>query len=167
MPLGSIEELFKKTHRKLNKVTRRYYSLEGFRTFILFVVSLLTLFLIYIIFELLFDLVPFIRISFWVLALFVTIFFFIRYFFPSIRPVFSPKNKDFLNISRTIGKENSEVQDSLIDFLQIYHDQSTNTYSAFKYISLKQLYNKFQNVDFQKIINFKILIEPAKRFSIL
>ena len=167
MPLGSIEELFKNTHRKLVQVTRKFYSLKGFRTFIFLIVSILTLFLAFIILGLIFDLVPSVRIGFWVLAVFVTIFFSIHYFFPFIRSVFFPQDKDFFNISRIIGKENSDVKDSLVDFLQIYHDQSTTTYSSFKYLSLKQLYNEFQNVDFQKILNFKILIEPAKRLLIL
>ena len=98
MPLGSIEELFKNTHRKLVQVTRKFYSLKGFRTFIFLIVSILTLFLAFIILGLIFDLVPSVRIGFWVLAVFVTIFFSIHYFFPFIRSVFFPQDKDFFNI---------------------------------------------------------------------
>lgn len=167
MPPGSIDELFQHTQKKLVIATRRFFSLKGFSSTLFFLFSFLSLFLVFILLELLFDLAPFFRLSFWVLVFLVALFFSIRYFLPLIKPVFHPQIDDFYKISRIIGSANSDVQDSLIDFLQIYNEQSTNSYPVFKYLSLKQLYIKFQNVDFHNIVNFRILIEPAKRLSIV
>ena len=165
MPPGAIEELFQHTHNKLVSAIRKFFSLKGLRSTLFFIFSLISFFLLIILLELFVNLAPFIRLGFWVLMSLATLVFIIRYFFPLIKPVFLPQTDDFYKISKIIGNANSDVQDSLIDFLQIYYEHSTNSSAVFKYLSLKQLYRKFQNVNFQNIVNFKILIEPAKRLS--
>lgn len=167
MPPGLIEELFRNTHHKLSRISRKFFSLIGLRLFLLFFFYLSSLFLVFIILELLFELTPLFRLSFWAIASLSGLFFFVRYLFPSLRQAFRPATADFYQISKIIGKKDAQVQDSLIDFLQIYQDESSQTHSAFKYVSLNQLYKKFQNANFQNIINFRILHEPAKRLLII
>ena len=167
MPPGTIDEIFRTTYSKLVNVTRRFFSLKWIRIFLFALFHFLVAFSAFIFLELLFDLAPFLRFGFWFTVILIGLFFTVRHFFPLSRQIFRPRNKDLYQISKMIGDKNSDVSDSLIDFLQIYNDQSMGSHPAFKNLSLRQLYQKFQNAEFKSIINFMILHEPAKRILII
>lgn len=167
MPPSAVEEIFRTTYSRLVNITRRFFSLALIRILLFVVFYFLVAFLAFVFLELLFDLSPILRFGFWFTVILIGIFHTIRHFFPLSRQILRPQSSDLCKISKLIGEKNSQVNDSLIDFLQIYNDQSMVSHPAFKNLSLGQLYKRFRNADFKTIMDFSILHDPAKRILIV
>ena len=167
MPPSAIEEIFRTTYSRLINITRKFLSLAWMRIFLFAVFYLLVAFVAFVFLELLIDLAPMLRFGFWVTVILIGLFYIVRHLLPLSRQIFRPHSEELYKISKLIGDKNSDVNDSLIDFLQIYNDRSMVSHPAFKNLSLRQLYQKFRNAEFRSIMDFKILREPAKRILIL
>lgn len=166
MPKAGIDTLYQSAHQKLLKVVRDYYLLKVSHALLHFLFYGAIVLLGFVVIDLLYDLVVPVRISFWVIVGGIFIFFLYRQIIPDFRRAFWPREDDLYEISRKIGRNDQAVQDSLINFLQIYHEQGIAAYLPFKNLSLKQLYEKFRQTNFYGIISLRILRSPAKRLMV-
>lgn len=142
---AGIHQLYHSARQRLVKVNRDYFLLQLSESLLFLLFYALSLLLGFAVLDVLFDLSPLIRISFWVLLAGLMLFFLIRYILPSLRCAFRPGEADLDEISRRIGKHDFQVQDSLVNFLQIYREQGISSYPAFRVLSLKQLYQRFRD----------------------
>ncbi|GEM_PF-5504987 len=163
----SIENLYRATYRKLLRVARRFYLLQATRDFLRLSLRAGLLFLFFVALELFFELPVPIRMSFWVLLGVLFLYGAVTYLLPALRGAFKPARNDIYSLSRTIGKQNPEVDDTLINFLNIYHEEGIVSHPALKELSLKQLYRRFRDCNFLEIISWDVLRSPSFRLLIL
>ncbi|MCB9088673.1 MAG: hypothetical protein H6628_10220 [Calditrichae bacterium] len=163
MQKSGIDNLFHSAHERLLAVTRQYYLLQVLHAVMKVIFLGLALLLLFVLLALVFDPAPVVRGGFWVLLTVVAIYFLARHILPDLRRAFRPNEGELYAISKQIGRHNLEVQDALINFLQIYRDQGTPAHSAFKNLSLKQLYEKFRATHFSNILSPAILKHTAGR----
>lgn len=160
-----IDSIFRDTHRKVLSVTRKYYLMHVMRAILKLAAYALGLLIIFAIVEMVFDLSTPVRSGFWIGSAGLLIYFLFRSIIPDFRRAFRPGEQEFDKISRQIGKGDPEVQDSLINFLQIYREKGITTHPAFKNLSLKQLYKQFKNIDFSRILSFNIVKDSITRLG--
>lgn len=166
MAKAGIDQLYQSAHKKLLKVVRDFYLLKISRSLLQFLFFSALLLLGFVVIDVLFDLTVPVRVSFWVIIGGAFLVFLVREILPDLRRGFWPQEEDLYEISRKIGKNDEEIRDSLINFLQIYHEKGIAVYSPFKNLSLKQLYEKIRHTNFYHIITFRVLRDPAKRLLI-
>ncbi len=163
MQNAGLDPQFESTHHKLILVNRKYHLVYILKAFLWFAFWSMAIFSGAVLIEILFDLTTPLRFAFWAVLLGLFLFVTIKQIAPNLRRAFSPAEKDLYQISRKIGKNDPDIQDSLINFLQIYRDEGITTHPVFKNLSLKQLYERFQNIDFFGIISFHGLRKPFYR----
>lgn len=167
MPENDVEQLYQSAYRQLCRATRAHSLLNAGHALLQLLILLLSGFLAILAGELLMDLPAMVRTGFWIAALLLTLGYFLKYLFPLLRQAGWPANRDLLAIARRIGRQDPAVQDALINFLQIYQGEATGSPPEFRYLSLRQLYEKFKAADFFNIISFRILRQPLYRLLVL
>ncbi|MEZ4762776.1 MAG: DUF4175 family protein [Calditrichia bacterium] len=160
---NTIDPIYHETHEKVLAVNRKFRLIHVGAALLQFVFLAICVFLGFLFIEVLFDLIPPLRLLFWALLAGGLGYFLIKEIVPNLRRAFSPAEQDLYQISRLIGDETPQVQDALVNFLQIYRDEGIATHAAFKNLSLKQLYNTFCDVDFGKILNLAGWKRPGIR----
>ncbi len=163
MSTQGLDPQFYTTHQKLLQVNRKYHLLQVVQAFLWFFIWGVGIFLLFVCIEMLFDLTPPLRMAFWALVGGGLLYFLRKRVWPHLRCGFFPTEQDLYQISRQIGRHNPEVQDSLINFLQIYRDQGIVAHPAIKNLSLKQLYERFKETNFFAIISLRGLRKPLRR----
>jgi len=158
-----LDPQFNSTHHKLMLVNRRYHLIYILKALLWLAFWGMAIFSGAVLIEAVFDLTTPLRFALWAVLFGLFIFVSIKQIIPNLRCAFSPAEQDLYHISREIGKSDPEIQDSLINFLQIYRDEGIAAHPAFKNLSLKQLYKRFKNTDFFKIISLQGLRTPALR----
>lgn len=165
-PKPEIDQLYQAAYQKLLKVNRNYYLLNASRALLRLLAVAAAMLLGFALIDMAFDVAAPLRLGFWVLLGGLVLFFSIREIAPNLRRALRPAEADLYELSRRIGKNDPAVQDSLVNFLQIYHDRGIAVYPPFKNLSLKQLYEKFRHTNFYSIISLQILRKPANRLLI-
>jgi hypothetical protein len=163
----SIEEMYFHTLQKLKNVSRTLFSLRGAYYSLKLFFNILLLLILFAFSEFLFGLPNPGRYGFWMFSLVLLTISAVKYILPYFKKCVSPSLADYYYLSKQISREYKFIGDSLVDFLQIYNNQSTSSTSAFKILSLKQLYEKFKDSDFKNIVSIQLLRTPLKKIAIL
>ncbi len=166
MDYHNIDQIYHASHKKLINVNRNFFLLKAIYSLLELVVYCSAVLIGFVVLEIMFTLPLALRVGFWVVVGGIILFIMVRELFPNLRRAFSPKEEDLYVISRKIGRNDLDVQDALINFLQIYRDQGIRARPAFKNLSLGQLYQKFRNTNFYSVISFRLLRKPANRLLI-
>ncbi len=163
MTQKSIEQLYSKAYKDLLAVNRKSSLLNLTRTLLYVALFTASLLLLYVLMDLAFSISVPVRISFWVILFGALAMVVIRYVIPELRRAYAPVDSELFDLARQIGKQDDEVQDAIINFLQIYDTRKPDGGNAFRSLSLKQLYQTFRETDFFSIISPAILKRPAVR----
>ena len=144
---------FTQIEQKLQLFSRKYYTNELIKGFILFV-SIGLLYLLFTLFlEFFFWLKPTARtVLFWVFIL-IEVFLLIRFIgFPIFKLLGLQKGISFETSSKIIGNHFPEVRDKLLNILQL---ENSNTTSDLLVASIAQKADQLAPIPFSKAVNFK------------
>lgn len=142
-------------HQKLEAFIKKYYTNELIRGIILFIGFGLIYFLFTLFVEYFLWLQPQGRtILFWFFVT-VEVFLMVRFiFFPIFKILKLKKGIDFTQASIIIGTHFSEVNDTLLNYLQLSKSDSTVQNSELLLASIEQKANALNPIPFTKAINF-------------
>jgi len=162
----SVEEIYSITIQKLKNVSRTFFSLKVTYYALQLFLNLLLLLFLFTFTEFLIGLPSLGKYGFWLFSAILFTVYAVKYILPYVKKCLSPSLTEYYYLSRQVSKKYDIIGDSLVDFLQIYNNQSTSSSSAFKIVSLKQLYQKFRDSDLKRIISIKFLGDPLKKNAI-
>lgn len=159
----NIDTLFKSAYEKLLAVTRSFFLIRVSVKLVDLLFYALVVLLSFIVIEYVLDLSTALRYSFWAIIAGLSLYLAMRHILPNLRKALRPDDAELYQVSRQIGKHEPQVEDSLINFLQIYRDQGVASQPILKNLSLKQLYQKFSDHDFRSILSWTPMRRPLNR----
>jgi hypothetical protein len=142
-------------HQKLEAFIKKYYTNELIRGIIFFIGLGLIYFFLTLFIEYFLWLKPQGRtVLFW-FFIFVEVFLLIRFIvFPIFKILKFQKGIDYTQASKIIGTHFSEVNDTLLNYLQLSNSNSTIHNSELLIASIEQKANSLQPIPFGKAIDF-------------
>ena len=128
----SIEQLYAKAYKDLLAVNRKSSLLDLARIMLYVFLFTAALLLLYVILDLAFNISVPVRISYWVILFSGLAYVVFRYAIPELRRAFAPSDNELFAMARKIGKQDEDVQDAIINFLQIYDTRKSESANPFR-----------------------------------
>ncbi len=167
MPSNPVDRIYRETYRRLRAATRKKYLYIFLQHCLTALVYTLAALFAFVVIEMVFDLPSSIRWGFWGGWLFSFVLFAIRRLIPALKTGLFPGGAVLLQTAREIGRQKPGVQDALVDFLQIYQGQATQTDPVIQWASLHQLYRRFKGIVFTEAVRFRAFRRYLRRMAIL
>lgn len=167
MPQESIDNLYLHTRMRLVRTARRLFLTETSKLLVQLLFYFFFSFLLITVLELIFELSSAVRIGFWAGGAIFALVFVAKKILPNLRGIWAPGEAELEETAVRVGRAHPAVADSLLNFLQIYQDRGISCDPEIKTISLKQLYRKFDPVEFDSIVSYGPLGNVTRRLVVL
>ena len=139
---SNLDTNYQLIYREILRNHRNYYFGRIFRSTIKFLVLTTLAVCGFFLVNLLFDVSIFVRSAFGIGAMIWFIIYSIVKIYPSLRQIVDPTREKIYKTAERLGRENLEIRDNLLNYLQIYHQQGTSGSEQLKQLALSQLYRQ-------------------------
>lgn len=159
-----IHQKYHRLYRQILQAHRRFFVGKIVSRIIRLLLAAFVPVALFILINLLFNVADLIRQIFLVGLLGWLLLFFLLRIVPILRELFSPSGDEIYSTAKRAGLSDPSVQDTLLDYIQIYQDRGSTGTAVLKNMALEQLYGRFSNLSFKQAGHYGGIWKKARLF---